>query len=161
MGAMDKRKKKFVLMVSQFFPVSHHKAGEKTGFVENVSCLFSMKNTKVHTIRSNYDLWKDRIEQINRGEGLLSIRYWSGKPYRSKQIEIVALDSVGIEKINISLCDNLAFIEDGKRVVDLYPISRNDGLSYWDFIDWFKGVKNNEPMALIHFTDFRYVRNEY
>ena len=39
---------------------------------------------KLHTIRANYPLWEKRIKDIQEGHAVLSVRQWSGKPYRSK-----------------------------------------------------------------------------
>jgi hypothetical protein len=35
-------------------------------------------------------------------------------------------------------------------------LSKNDGLSLPDFKAWFKNYDLSEPMAIIHFTKFRY-----
>lgn len=77
--------KTYYLTLSQVFPATHARAGQPTGFREN---LFK---TKLHTIRANYEFWKNRFEQIEKGEACLSIRQWTGKPYRSKQVEIARL----------------------------------------------------------------------
>lgn len=69
----------YVLTVSEFFPKTHNKAGLPTGFINAIS-----NKTKLHTIRGNYDLWAKRFEKINKGEAVLSVRYWSGKPYNSR-----------------------------------------------------------------------------
>jgi hypothetical protein len=43
---------------------------------------------------------------------------------------------------------------EGKKV-NWEDIAKNDGLSFEDFCEWFK-VRTSSPMAIIHFTDFRY-----
>lgn len=147
------KKKTFVLTVSKQFPKTHKKAGQSTGFVENIQKLFTNNCSKIHTIRSNYDLWSSRAKKINEGKAVLSIRYWSGKPYRSKQVEICRLEVIGIEKLEHP--DNFAFAPvEGKRV-DWGELAKNDGLSFDDFCEWFK-PRQKEPMAIIHFTHFRY-----
>jgi len=35
-------------------------------------------------------------------------------------------------------------------------IARNDGLSFDDFEEWFKDYDLSKPMAIIHYSDFRY-----
>ena len=35
-------------------------------------------------------------------------------------------------------------------------LAKNDGLSLTYFTDWFKGYDLSKPMAIIHFTKFRY-----
>jgi len=44
---------------------------------------------------------------------------------------------------------------DGKYV-NYLQLANNDGLSAEDFEAWFKGYNLSEPMAIIHFTEFRY-----
>lgn len=142
----------YVLTVSELFPKTHKKSGKPTGF------LLSIKHyDKIHTIRGNYDLWAKRFEKINKGEAILSVRIWSGKPYQSKQQEIFKYDKkthgIGLQKLEQP--NNFVFAPiEGKKVPwDL--VAKNDGLSFDDFCDWFK-VRSDKPMAIIHFTDFRY-----
>jgi len=145
--------KTFVLTVSNYFPKTHKKSGQLTGFVWEIKNLFTIRNSKIHTIRSNYDLWNKRAEKINKGEAVLSIRYWSGKPYNSHQIEICRLEKIGIQKLDNP--DNFVWAEiDGKKC-NWCDVAKNDGLSFDDFCEWFK-VRQNKPMAVIQFTDFRY-----
>ena len=35
-------------------------------------------------------------------------------------------------------------------------LANNDGLDFDDFVDWFKQYDLTKPMAVIHFTNFRY-----
>lgn len=151
--------KTYVIIVSEFFPKTHPRAGEKTDFP-----LAIKHYDKIHTIRANYELWKKRFEKIDKGEAILSIRIWEGKPYTSKQLEIFKYDKtkgIGLEK--------LTFFTDKDDMPRLsYPlvnhyaepkieyIAKNDGLTYTDFKDWFREYDLNEPLAIIHFTDFRY-----
>ena len=146
-------KKTFVLIVSKYFPKTHKRAGQSTGFVESLSKLFVGNFNKIHTIRSNYDLWAKRVKLINEGKAILSIRYWSGKPYNSKQIEIVRLEKAGIECLKTP--DDFVFASIDGVLTDWSNVAKNDGLSFDDFCDWFK-VRQKEPMAIIHFTEYRY-----
>ena len=45
-----------------------------------------------------------------------------------------------------------------KRIksVTIYDLAANDGLSTNDWLDWFKNYDLTKPMAIIHFTKFRY-----
>lgn len=141
----------YVLTVSQKFPTTHKKAGQSTGFP------LAIKNyDKIHTIRGNYYLWSKRFEKINDGKAILSIRIWEGKPYASKQLEIFKYDythKIGIEKLEDPTNFVFAAIE-GKQI-NWDVVAKNDGLSFEDFCEWFK-VRSNSPMAVIHFTGFRY-----
>lgn len=142
---------KYVLTVSQNFPVTHKKAGQQTGFP-----LAIKHYDKIHTIRGNYDLWAKRFEKINAGKALLSVRIWEGKPYASKQLEIFKYDkthNIGIEKLEDPT--NFVFAPIEGKMINWDIVAKNDGLSFEDFCEWFK-VRSNSPMAIIHFTDFRY-----
>jgi hypothetical protein len=149
--------KTFVLTISKQFPKTHKRAGESTWFIENIIRLFTDENTKIHTIRSNYELWVKRAKEINEGKAILSIRYWSGMPYRSKQVEFVELREIGIEKLEHP--DNFVFATVEGKPIDWGVIAKNDGLSFDDFCEWFK-VRQKEPMAIIHFTNFKYNTEE-
>lgn len=148
--------KTFVLTVSKRFPKTHKKAGTSTGFVENISRLFTNGCDKIHTIRSNYELWQKRAKEINEGKAVLSIRYWSDLPYRSKQVEICRLERIGLEKLEPA---NFIYAPIEGKAIDWEVVAKNDGLSFEDFCEWFKS-REKEPMAVIHFTDFRYGYND-
>ena len=154
--------KTYVLTVSEKFPKTHPKSGEPTNFPMSIKHY-----DKIHTIRGNYDLWAKRFEKINAGEAVLSVRVWEGKPYNSKQREIFRYDyrrKIGIEKLNMDTFDvgrddnNDVYLnfEVGKTMVSADLLAKNDGLCYEDFENWFKGYDFSRPMAVIHFTDFRY-----
>ena len=154
--------KTHVLILSKIFPATHPRKGEPTGFREKfLAAIKQLKGEwwKLHTIRANYELWAKRIAEVQRGEAVLSVRMWSGRPYMSKQIEIARLtreDGIGIQGlgfINVWGCD--------RYVVDCYdaPLSQlahNDGLPVDDWLDWFKGYDKSRKLAIIHFTKFRY-----
>lgn len=150
--------KTFVLTVSKQFPKTHKRAGEPTEFVEKIYSIncglpFFPYDPKIHTIRSNYELWKKRAKDINEGKAILSIRYWGGMPYRSKQVEFCRLERIGIEKLERP--DNFFLAPIEGKMINWEDVAKNDGLSFDDFCEWFK-VRQKEPMAIIHFTDFRY-----
>jgi hypothetical protein len=147
--------KTYVLTISEKFPKTHPKSGEPTNFLLSIKYY-----DKIHTIRGNYDLWSKRFEKINAGEAVLSVRVWEGKPYNSKQREIFRYDyrrNIGIEKVTFR--DYLYDINVNGSSVDVDDLAKNDGLSYADFEHWFKGYDFSKPMAVIHFTDFRYGGN--
>ena len=121
------------------------------------------QHIKLHTIRANYDLWKKRFEQIAAGEACLSIRQWVGKPYGkgSTQREIVRLtreDGIGIQKLRIDEHEPLPVVYADRYTtpVDWQELAANDGLSLNDWREWFKDYDLSQPMAIIHFTPFRY-----
>lgn len=174
--------KTYVLTLSKVFPKTHKQAGKETLFKdkfllgigcidcqseqdlsgENIStcnsCIRACCYPKIHTIRANYPLWMKRIKEVQNGRAVLSVRQWSGIPYRSKQVEIAHLskdDGIGIQK--------LEFV-DGKlglpRIGIVYQrkgeLAINDGLSFEDWVNWFNNYDLTRPLAIIHFTIFRY-----
>ena len=157
----------YVLIVSRIFPKTHKRAGENTEFTDKIACsLFctgycsdcDYHKTKIHTIRANYELWEKRIKDVQDGKAVISIRYWSGKPYNSKQIKLHELDKdsgVGVQKIRFPFPNLHCFLIGDIEHQDM-SLSKNDGLSYDDFKEWFKKYDLSKPMAIIQFTDFRY-----
>ncbi len=166
--------KTYVITLSKRFPSGHIRAGELTFFHEALAnALYGTEATlvvddeedisiqifdrKIHTIRANYPLWAKRIAEVERGEACLSIRQWTGRPYNSPQVEIAKLtkkNGVGIQKAELT--NDLAECIIGGRHCSYVDIARNDGLHPADWLDWFKGYELTQPMAIIHFTDFRY-----
>jgi hypothetical protein len=175
--------KTYVITVSRYFPVTHPRKGEETYFVEKIDnaigatkcCNVGIYSPigyvniwpKIHTIRANYPFWEKRINEINEGKAVLSIRYWSGKPYNSKQVEICQLDKdsgIGLQRLNSAdwilpkkRINNLAVWGHSLgKIIKVDELAKNDGLSIEDFKAWFKGYDLSKPMAIIHFTNFRY-----
>ena len=161
------KNKTFVLMISKAFPVKHIKAGQPTEFREKI-----LAGEKIHTIRANVKLWEKRAEMINRGEAVLSLRQWEGKPYRSKQVEIMRLERIGVQRTIIvnhgnfihvrvfsspseSLHNDCIDYPDGGKSDQglLETLRKNDGLSIKDFQSWFPKKIDG---CIIHFTNFRY-----
>jgi hypothetical protein len=149
-------------MLSQVFPVTHVRSGEPTGFKDKFLSAINKVDgewCKLHTIRANYELWKKRFEKIEKGEACLSIRQWTGKPYRSKQVEIACLtreDGIGIQKMTVAGCATIhPMFADGTAVCSK-ELAYNDGLSSLDWNNWFSRYNLTEPLAIIHFTSFRY-----
>ena len=149
------KKKIAVLTLSQQYQKGHPKAGLPTEFVEKLK-----SGTKLHTIRSNYELWAKRAEQINAGQMELSIRVWSGKPYRSQQVEVARLSKLGVQRVEITRMGadhEPAIMVDGKLIDQgAAKLSQNDGLSYWDWYNWFLRGCGQFEGVILHFTDMRY-----
>lgn len=147
--------KTYVLTISKYFPKGHMFEGMETGFVDKIAT-----GRKIHTIRSNYELWRKRIEKIEAGNACLSLRFWEGKPYKSKQFEFARLtkawNKIGLQKIVIG-SGFPPMIDDVADKELLSDIAKNDGLSFIEFLSWFQKYDRSKPMALIHFTGFRYI----
>ncbi len=100
-----------------------------------------------------------KIDEVRLDEAVLSVREWSGKPYRTPQHDIFDLSSdypVGYQKLIIT--------EIGYKIGEVHytkselvdVLASNDGLFTEDFEDWFKDVKIGDELIIIHFTEFRY-----
>ena len=174
--------KTYVLTLSKTFPAKHPRKGEPTNFdaqvlnsvwsAHNMSLRYMKFGIKLHTIRSNYELWSKRFEQIDEGKACLSIRYWIGKPYHSKQFEICKLtkeDGIGLQRLQfIPLKNDLGnFITSidfrchrmPEALNIAHELASNDGLTFSDWKELiFGSIKYNisKPLAIIHFTKFRY-----
>ena len=150
--------KTYVITLSQVFPATHPRAGEPTEFKEKFQ-----RKSKLHTIRANWPLWARRVNDVRNGCAVLSVRQWTGKPYRSKQIEIARLeaaDGVGVQMLKFDkdrdgMVSLRRFTIDGS-FLDIETLAKNDGLSLEDWKAWFKDYDLSKPMAILQFTDFRY-----
>lgn len=153
--------KTYVLTLSKVFPATHPHKGEPTHFVNKfVSAIKQITGEwwKIHTIRANYPLWAKRIAEVQRGEAVLSVRIWLGAPYRSKQTEIAHLtkdDGVGIQKLTF-FSGRIGYPTVGKYQPSVKEIAHHDGLWPTEWVFWFKNYDLSKPLAIIHFTPFRY-----
>lgn len=162
------KKKVYVIMVSRTYPATHPRKGQETNFPAAI-----ISEDKRHTCRGNYALWYKKSLEVQAGRAVISLRYWSGKPYASKQVEFCVLYWIHVQKVHVYqipnlICENggvpvalinsnhtLIFIEDS-----IIPLKRpelfaaHDGLSMADFNAWFK--KPVEDAAILHFTQFSY-----
>lgn len=175
--------KTYVIIVSPTFPSSHPRRGqstyfkekidiglgryEATGFFDGLSRNWANVDTpKIHTIRKNFPLWEKRMAKVLKYEAVISLRFWElpGGCYTkgNKQIEIARLsadDNIGIQELEFTSLDFRS-----KPIINGYmdesyyfdALAKNDGLSLQDFKDWFKGYDLTKPMAIIHFTNFKY-----
>ena len=135
-------RKKIIITLSRLFPVKHSRKGQPTNYAELLNA-----GKKLHTIRTNYDLWKINEEKMRTGNYYLSVRQWSGRPYHSKQVEVAQIKTpITVQRIMITnhLDDEdepLSAVIDGKLLShkDCEILAKNDGLSLQDFKEWFFG----------------------
>ena len=179
--------KRYRLGVSRNLPTTHARKGEPTYFVEKITgtlrdaksdcqmcseckdckiepnpCDWKKRgvehNFKIHTIRGNYELWAKRMAEVQAGNAVIELFYWSGKPYNSPQVVFATLDKdsgCGVQELRwLTSCT--AQIRDNGRLVTDIQLAKNDGLSLDDFKEWFRKYDLSQPMAIIHFTSFRY-----
>lgn len=143
--------KTYVLMISKEFPKAKWGPGRKTNFAWKIA-----QGEKKHTVRMNYELWRKRFEEIDKGNAMLSLRIWEGLPYNSSQFEIFKLyhtNGISLQKMIVKDEKN-AIVDDVP--INLSEIAKNDGLEFCDFLKWFSEVQKGEELALIQFTRFRY-----
>lgn len=144
--------KAVVTLSKTFFP-NHPRKGQETGFKAKV-----VDGWKVHTCRSNYEHWRAKIEKITATGGVLSVREWSEKPYRSPQEVITEIPAgiVGVQKLELRRERRVVnhFAEESQKPlfthtyyewtaevegnpVPLEVLAENDGLTVEDFKAWF------------------------
>ncbi len=183
--------KTYVLPISRQFLSTHTRSGEPTYFPEKIlnaqiPCGLISKETvdrfakcqydfnydvfwsesKIHTIRANYELWAKRIEEVRKGEAIISLRFWAGKPYhRDKngigQVAFMTLDKdsgIGVQKLTFldGNIYNPSITTHVDGLIKYKNLSLNDGLQFNDFENWFEKYDLWKPLAIIHFTNFRY-----
>lgn len=115
--------------------------------------------------RQNY-LNNERNQPDNRTDRDFDngpIRQWSGKPYRSKQFllaNLTAENGVGIQKLTFDQdrdgAINFKYFNIDGNYADIKDVARHDGLSFEDWREWFKDCDLSQPLAVIHFSKFRY-----
>lgn len=169
----NQKVKTYIVTLSKAFPSTHKRKGEPTEFFEAFHAgqetrkirTFSQYR-KLHTIRANYDLWRKRFDEIQAGRAVLSVRQWQGRPRQSKQEVIAVLtaaDGIGIEKLRFEkgkiifptiTTDRFNYSQEPKQ------LANNDGLSFDDWSEWFKDYDLTKPLAVIHFTKFRYAHED-
>ena len=153
-----KKIKTYVITMMVKFPKQGIIVAKPTGFKQKI-----LSGEKKHTIRQNYKFWKKRIDEINAGNAILSVRQWSGLPYRSEQriIKSFSKGQVGYERI--IMFDNATELaintESEKGYVYLSDsgirrVAKNDGVPIDLFRKFFKnGVLDG---IIIHFSKLRY-----
>lgn len=168
--------KTYPILVSTKFPSYHKRNGENTYFREKI--LNAVKGNywpdidglnhfidelKLHTCRANYELWEKRIKEVQTGMAVISLRFHTLGRYvkGNKQIEFCRLDKcsgVGVQKLEFYKSDLCyPIVDENTDSNTVWPnLHINDGLEFDDFKDWFKPYDLSEPMAIIHFTNFRY-----
>lgn len=147
---------KAVVTLGKYFGPKHPRKGQETGFIAKVA-----DGRKVHTYRSNYGYWRAKIEKITATGGVLSVRQWSAKPYRSPQEVITEIPAgiVGVQRLALRRERRVinhyaeeqdkpiatATYYDYTAEVDGHPVpleilAENDGLTVDDFKAWFAPI---------------------
>ncbi len=121
-----------VITFSKYFPAYHLKKGQETFFVEKF-----LSGDKKHTIRAG--------SRWNTGD-IFSPRYWTGKPYNSKQeqfapdTEILKVYSFEINEGCFMINNELYAYSSSVELLD--KLAENDGLSQIELLEWFRYPKD-------------------
>jgi hypothetical protein len=147
-----------VITFSRFFPKGHPKEGQPTYFVEKIWAGLADATDRM---QGNVDMdWHEYYNGVPKWHTIragnrwkvgdfFSPRFWSGKPYRSKQSLIT--EPLEIKKIwkftkephkehGFAIHINGSYVADWKfktANIMLKDVAKNDGLSKEDFINWF------------------------
>lgn len=155
-----------VLTFSRHFPAGHPNAGHKTYFVEKV--WKSIWDAHAGSNNPLYPWWElydqafpqwvngfDINENIHQHQpkhhtirggsrwqvgDMASLRIWSDKPYRSKQIEFAQVEVKKVWSIEINVTQTSPVIQIENKLLTYEAgkeLASNDGLSLTDFISWF------------------------
>lgn len=128
-----------------------------TGFKKKI-----LSGEKRHTIRHSYEFWKKRIDEINAGRAILSVRQWSGRPYNSKQKEIKQFKQGEVSYQSVAITGQASDVgiqqeSGGYKLLSnkkIKTLAENDGVTLKQFQSFFKrGVLNG---IIIHFSKTRY-----
>jgi hypothetical protein len=176
-----------VVLLGKTFLEGHPRAGEETHFREKVLCglckeacsrkaegrpyefcgseggkVIKDPYLKIHTCRGNYDYWKKKIDGIKEADGVLSIRQWSRKAYRSPQERIIEVPAAtaGVQQLWLRRDFKDSWV-DGRVQVSIEELAHHDGLSLEDFKWWFapEFASTDEflvEIAIVQFGGFRY-----
>jgi hypothetical protein len=165
--------KTYVITMMVKFPRQGIVVPSPTGFKKKI-----LTGEKKHTIRQNYHFWKKRIDEINAGKAILSVRQWTGKPYNSEQKEIKQFKQgeVGYQRVTIeqkpvgkfsdyTVLLSVGVLDPGQKRVTgdgykylsgkkIKQLAENDGITIEQMQKFFnKGVLDG---IIIHFSDLRY-----
>lgn len=150
-----------VVILSKDIFAEGKKASTPSDFARKVKT-----GAKRHTVRANFDYWRERIERLQQRGGVLSLRQWSGKPYEKGSTQELIMDvpasMVEVQRLVMSreqdtesevLVDGSDgvfakatdteyryFAEVEGHHVPVETLAKNDGLTLEDFKAWFNPV---------------------
>lgn len=92
---MESQIKIYRMPLARVFPAAHPKAGEQTGFKSKILKALTCPDRpdraaaaceKLHTIRATSasptaKTWLQKVAEVQKGEAVLALYEWSGKPY--------------------------------------------------------------------------------
>lgn len=153
-----------VITFSRVFPSYHPRKGEPTYFVEKIFKSLNLPRFDSNGVRvlkheifnfADFGRCEPKHHTIRAGHrwkvgDKFSPRVWSGKPYNSKMITIAP--DIQVKKIwGFEIKDSIIRIRGSEQSAcglwdvpaDEIPfVAKNDGLSFLDFMHWFRFPKD-------------------
>lgn len=148
------------IMCSRTFPAGHPRKGEPTFFVEQILNVIMPRgvngivdrndiNPAILPLINDFVLLDGRTEKhttIRPGNrfkpgDMVSLRVWSDKPYRSKQIEFAQVEVKKTWPVEIYVDELIVEIivdSISQNIRNKKEVALNDGLELIDFVNWFK-----------------------
>lgn len=141
-----------VLTCSRYFPKGHPKAGQPTYFVEQVLNSILRRPVNLNDIKPEVrpyvndffviDGERQKHHTIRAGNRfkpgqMASLRVWSDKPYRSKQVEFAQVEVKKVWPVTITITGAYDSIYTGDALLPTCVVAKNDGLECDDFVRWF------------------------
>jgi hypothetical protein len=147
--------KTHVIFIGRKFPSFHPRKGEETYFLSMI-----IRDEKTLTIRDDYNKWSKRINEVNEGKAVISLRYWLDRPFHSTPQEVMRItDKNGAGCHKFQLVGSQIWVDDLPMLdhVAINQLLQKDGLNYKDFMAYHTAGKAPEtPKALIYFNNFRF-----
>lgn len=137
------------ILIAKQFPTHHLKKGQPTFFEDLI-----LRGIKQTTIRTNYEYWKKRIDEVSKGEAKLVLKQWINRPYHDSQTTIhIETFEPTIEKVKIDFrLDNYYVfsteLNQWLHFNGIEQMAKMDGLTIVDFKSWFKSDKHDPNIEL-------------
>lgn len=171
--------KNYEIILEKYFPENHPNAAQPTRFRDrfllalqcpdcphtldlsktiNTQCAKCSRADlcpKSHLIKGNFDLWEKRINEVQLGKATLSIKQWAGTPHKSFRETLMKFDytsSIGVQKIRY----RYGWEVECPNQYDSNVMAAKNGTTFENWLAEFREADKTKPMAIIHFTDFRY-----
>ena len=106
---------------------------------------------KIISLHQSYAWWKKRFDTLFKENGVISLCYGVNIEFLRLRVE----DGIGIQKLIFEDGSLLKPMVDGKYI-SIKDLSKHFGLRWEDFKEWCDRYDLTQPLAIIHYTGFRY-----
>lgn len=146
---------RYELYLPSIFPKEHPKAGDRTGFKNNIQ-VGVMK----HCIEDDYEYWHQVMQEVKDNKAYIALMEDFEGVTEETKVEIKRLyccNNVGLQKLEYegSKQDKSKHFYVRKAQVETEEFALRNGLSKKDLLDLYKDL-DKATFALIQFTGFRY-----